>query len=161
MRMRLSGAAALFFSLWLAGCTAAGPSLEQQLEESYARMNQAFAEEKADPLLAMLTEDFVSVTREGQRLSRAQVPAQLKTTWELGDCRSETRIEKVEAQGDRATLQVRDHTFVEGTNALGLPFKAEIDEKREDVWVNQGGTWKLQSQKTLEIKQIVDGKPVE
>lgn len=121
----------------------------------------AYAKKDIKGITAILTPDFESIEKNGDRINAVQSIETIRQTFRmLRTFTVSQNIQNLTLKGDQAIVTSRSH--LEGTIAdeqTGKPHKVVGDSVTVETWVKSRQGWLLKRSKTISERNIMDGKP--
>lgn len=143
----------------------AAPDAKASIAGIYARLDSLSRQKDVTALTklfkSLTTSDFKYKTTKGQTYGGAQMIAQMKQEMTLVGriSRFKSHIDSFKAKGDQATAVVTTDSAMTMSEG-GKTHQLTSLDKSEDLWVWQGGAWKLKASRAISSKMTVDGKPL-
>lgn len=146
VRIRPLAAAALGLSL-LSGMAARADSIaqaHQQIQGLYRRMDTALGKADAAGVLSITTPDFVTITEQGQKVSRSGTRALLIEMFNtMSALKCATQVQKLTLSGNTASVQVIARFSYQAFDAEKQKFVPQtLLCNYADTWVKRAGGWR-------------------
>lgn len=158
-----AAAAALLLSAGPATVRADATSdARRALQALYDNTNTAAAKKNLNGVLAYMTPDFVATDRKGNKRTAAQLRSELMQIFPLlQSWRGTSRIQRITLKGGAlATVVVKENARMVMTNPLTKQTSVvDSTGTSRDIWVKQGGGWRMKQSQTLSNKATLNGKP--
>jgi ketosteroid isomerase-like protein len=142
--------------------TADTSAVRREIEHWYDENARAFRAEDVDAIMALRTEDFHTVTPDGEVRDRAAME-----NYTIGFLNSIDRwislsfdLDSLEVSGDQARAIVRQHLVRMALRPDGLVHHVETWATQRETWRRTPGGWKLYRVDSVrDQRRLVDGQP--
>ena len=154
-------------TFFIAACATPAPGTDQatvrsELEQAYARNRAAFLARDVAAVMALRTDDFHSVTPDGQTHDRAAMEGYSRNflagveRW----ITIEEEIESIELNGNEAAATVRQHVARMQLRNDNRVHHVETWVIQREVWRRTPDGWKLARVDSIrDQRRLVDGQP--
>lgn len=138
----------------------AASDAKKAVEANFAKMAAAITKKDVNGYTQFLTDDFVNITKGGQRKNKQQEAATIGQAVQMAkSMKFRIKMTKFALQNGKALVTAN----VTGTLVLPNPQTKKDstlvgDSVEEFVWVKSGSSWKIKQEKELSSKMTVDGK---
>ncbi len=132
------------------------------IEANYAKMAAALNKKDADGYTQFYTDDYVKISKDGQKKNKAQATADLKAALQqMKTAKFAIKVVKFALQQGKATANAQLNLAMSAPNpSTGKISQVTVNAVNEFIWVHSGTAWKIKQSKDMSSKMTVDGKPV-
>ena len=126
----------------------------------YVTLKAAMDDGEDKPIKALLTKDYKATDMQGEVRDADEMITQLATMPVMSNMKNEIKVLAVAVTGAAATVTQQRSMTMQRQGPDGVMHTGEFITQSNDMWVNLGGKWLLQTTEAQEMTMKRDGVEV-